>query len=292
MTPRRALIFDLDETLLADGADTWAALLATSAWACVRLAQLGQSNPRVIAETLAQATHARAQSLWARSPAADYCQRIGISAGEGLWGRFTGDDPGLQTLAAWAPGYQRGAWTGALAGLGVGSVPAHALAPELAARFRAERLPRQTLFPEVIEVLHAFQAQRAQYALALLTNGAPDVQRDKLTGAGLTSYFEAITISGEMGIGKPDPRIFAHTLTALGAVATDAVNAANAVNAVNAANAVMVGDSLARDIAGARRSGMRAIWICRAADTAPAPADADETPDATIGSLRELAGVL
>jgi len=284
MTPRRALIFDLDETLMADGADTWAALLATSAWACVRLAQLGQSHPRVTAETLAQAAHAHAQSLWARSPAADYCQRIGISAGEGLWGRFTGDDPGLQTLAAWTPGYQQGVWTGALAGLGVGAVPAHALAPELAARFRAERLPRQTLFPEVIEVLRAFQAQRAQYALALLTNGAPDVQRDKLTGAGLASYFEAIIISGEVGIGKPDPRIFAHTLATLAAAATAATAA------------VMVGDSLARDIAGARRSGLRAIWICRAADTAPAPADADETPDATpdatIGSLRELAGVL
>lgn len=283
MSPRRALIFDMDETLLADGADTWAALLATSAWACARLMQLGQSNPRMSAEALAQAANTHAESLWARSPAADYAQRIGISAGEGLWGRFTGDDPGLQTLAAWAPGYQQGAWTGALAGLGVGAVPAHALAPELAARFREERLARHTLFPEVDEVLRALQAQPTRYALGMLTNGAPDVQKAKIAAAGLEPYFEAIVISGAVGIGKPDPRIFAHTLAALGFV--DAA-------AADPTRAVMVGDSLPRDIVGAHRSSMRSIWIRRDADETPTPSSADETPDATITSLRELMAVL
>jgi len=280
MSLRRALIFDMDETLLNDHADMQAALLATSAFACERLAQLGQANPRATAEALAQAADARAEALWARSPAADYAHRIGISAGEGMWGRFTGDDPGLRTLAAWAPGYQQGIWTGALAGLGVGAVPAHALAPELAERFRAERIPRQTLFPEAIAVLEALQAQSTRYALALLTNGAPDVQRSKLMGAGLAPYFDAITISGELGVGKPDPRIFAHTLVALGSDVADA------------AHAVMVGDSLPRDIAGANRSGLRAIWVCRDADDKQQPRSADESPTATIASLRELAGVL
>ncbi len=279
-TTRRALIFDMDETLLDDDADTQATLLATSAWACERLAQLGQSNPRVTAEALARATFARAEARWARSPAAEYTKRIGINAGEGLWGRFTGDDPGLRTLAGWAPGYQQGVWTEGLAGLGVGVAPAHALAPELAERFRIERPARQTLFSDVVEVLGALRVQRENYALALITNGAPDVQRTKVTRSGLAPYFDAIVISGELGVGKPDPRIFAHTLAALGADIADP------------SQAVMTGDSLGRDIAGARRSGIRAIWMRRHPDAQRPPASAEETPDATIGSLRELAGVL
>lgn len=276
MTPRRALIFDMDETLLADSADTQAALLATSEWACARLAQAGQANARLHPAALAQATRTHARSRWAQAPAADYCQRIGISSGEGLWGRFVGEDPALRTLAAWAPGYQQGAWTSALAGLGVGAVPAHAYAPELAARFRAERLPRQTLFPEVTAVLQALRAQ-PQYALALLTNGAPDIQRDKLMGAGLAPYFEVIVVSGEVGVGKPDPRIYAHTLDALG---------------VDAAGATMIGDSLRNDITGAQRSGLRAIWVRRATDAATTPREDEAIPNATIASLRELAALL
>ena len=182
----------------------------------------------------------------------------------------------MRALAAWAPGYQQGAWTSALAGLGVGAVPAHAYAPELAARFRAERLPHQTLFPEVTAVLQALR-QQPQYALALLTNGAPDIQRDKIAGAGLAPYFAVIVVSGEVGVGKPDPRIYAHTLAALG---------------VDAADATMIGDSLRNDIAGAQQSGLRAIWVRREVAAGSEPHVGGAMPDATIASLNELAALL
>ena len=45
---------------------------------------------------------------------------------------------------------------------------------------------------------------REIYQLALVTNGAPDLQREKIQGSKLALYFDAILISGEVGIGKPD----------------------------------------------------------------------------------------
>lgn len=57
---------------------------------------------------------------------------------------------------------------------------------------------------------------------------------------------DGVVISGELGYGKPDPRMFAAALAILGTQATQTV---------------MVGDSAQRDVAAAQRSGMRAIWV-------------------------------
>ena len=92
------------------------------------------------------------------------------------------------------------------------------------------------------------QALQGRYRLAVLTNGAPAHQREKLHGSGLATYFEAVVVSGEVGVGKPDPRIFAAALAAL-AVAPSAT--------------VMVGDSIERDIVGAQAAGLRAVWLNR-----------------------------
>ena len=53
----------------------------------------------------------------------------------------------------------------------------------------------------------------------------------------------------------------------------------------------MVGDSLARDIVGARRAGVKAVWVNRSgAGRGDPPAEA--VPDVEIASLRELPDVL
>jgi putative hydrolase of the HAD superfamily len=57
-----------------------------------------------------------------------------------------------------------------------------------------------------------------------------------------------LAISGEFGIGKPEPSIFEHTLSLLGS---------------DREHAVMVGDSLARDVDGAIAAGLRAVWVNR-----------------------------
>ena len=72
--------------------------------------------------------------------------------------------------------------------------------------------------------------------IGMITNGASDIQRAKIAGSGLAGYFDTILVSGEEGFGKPKPEIFR--------LAIDRLD-------VDEASAVMIGDSLARDIAGA-----------------------------------------
>ncbi|MEO7190548.1 MAG: HAD family hydrolase [Vicinamibacterales bacterium] len=91
--------------------------------------------------------------------------------------------------------------------------------------------------------------------------------------ASFQSHFELEALisvavsSSEHGFMKPHPAIFQAALDLM---------------QVPARRAVMVGDSLAHDVEGARRAGMRGILLARGAD-ATAPADGD-----VIRSLREL----
>jgi FMN phosphatase YigB (HAD superfamily) len=61
-------------------------------------------------------------------------------------------------------------------------------------------------------------------------------------------------VSGDLGAGRPDPRIFAEALRAAGA---------------RPADAVMVGDNVAKDVEGALAAGLDAVWINRAARPRP-----------------------
>jgi putative hydrolase of the HAD superfamily len=260
--PTRAVLFDLDETLHADSAATQAALRATAALAATRAPQLDD------AETLARTAWLRALDGYRASPHQNYFAEIGVSAGECLWGRFIGEDARLRPIARWAIDYQLETWERALSYVGLRD---DILAATLAERFRAERRARHDwLFPEVIATLDRL---RPTYALALITNGAPDIQRDKLAHSGLEPYFPVVAVSGEAGVAKPEPAIFAQTLAAL-EVAPD--------------EAVMVGDNPAADILGANRAGVRAIWIRREGQ----PLTAGARPDATIATLDELDALL
>jgi putative hydrolase of the HAD superfamily len=82
--------------------------------------------------------------------------------------------------------------------------------------------------------------------LALLTNGSGDAQRSKIARFGLESLFDAILIEGELGFGKPDPRVYVRALEAL---------------EVSPADTWMVGDNLEWDVAQPQRHGILGIWI-------------------------------
>ena len=89
---------------------------------------------------------------------------------------------------------------------------------------------------------------------------------------GLDGLISAAVSSAEHGYLKPHPGIFQAALDQLGIAASDAV---------------MVGDSLAHDILGARQAGLRAILLVRGLRPLGIPDDVE-----TIGSLAELAQVL
>lgn len=103
----KSILFDLDDTLVVEGAAADAAFLAT----CERAHEKHGINP----EALHQSVRYHARELWRASTTITYCRAIGISSWEGLWARFLGSDPNLQILRAWAPTYRREAWFRALA---------------------------------------------------------------------------------------------------------------------------------------------------------------------------------
>jgi len=228
----RAVLFDLDETLILDEPVTQEALAAS--------AELAEGLDR---RRLAGRALAAARAMWAEGPYAAYCDRIGHSAGEGLWARYDrGEHPAIAGLRAWAPGYRVAAWRAALAEQGVDDDD---LAAAMAGRF-AERRRRYPRYPEVDGLLTALRERGCR--LGIVTNGVPDLQRTKLAGSGLEPLFDAIAISGEIDCGKPEPGIFTYVCGQLG---------------VAQAEAVMVGDNPGRDVAGAIAAGMRSVWVQR-----------------------------
>jgi putative hydrolase of the HAD superfamily len=110
------------------------------------------------------------------------------------------------------------------------------------------------------DVLPALETLRANHRLALISNGLGRDQRLKIDRLGLGDYFEVLVISEEIGVTKPEPAIFAHTLKELGLPAKAAVHA---------------GDNPHHDVAGARGHGMRSVWVNRAGGRFDGPGDAD-----------------
>ncbi len=84
--------------------------------------------------------------------------------------------------------------------------------------------------------------------LAAITNAAGAHQRAKLGALGLESAFDAVLISGEVGVAKPHRAIFRRACRAL---------------RVLPAQAVHVGDQLDTDAEGARDAGLHGVWLNR-----------------------------
>lgn len=124
-------------------------------------------------------------------------------------------------------------------------------------------------FDGAFETLQALRA--AGHRLGLLTNGCSTFQRAKLSRFQLEQFFELVLIEGELGFGKPDARVFQQALRFFGCDPQDAV---------------MVGDNLAADVAGAQAVGVRAIW--HDCDSVGIPAESFVVPDAVITRLTEL----
>jgi 2-haloacid dehalogenase len=108
-----------------------------------------------------------------------------------------------------------------------------------------------------------------RFPLALITNGIASVQNKRFASSPITSYFQSIVISEEVGIAKPDPRIFTPALQKIG---------------VEAADVLYVGDSVSSDMAAARNAGMDFCWL----NPGSIPVPDGYSPTHIIGSIKEL----
>lgn len=253
----RAVIFDLDDTLVWDERISRRALLETAAEAAARS---GADAGRL-------AGHAKraAEELWHEHAPVDRCNELGIVAFEGMWGHFHGDEDYLRHLREWTPWFRAEIWRRALA---VEGTVDEGLASELGELFARRRRELQDPLPGAEQILQRLRS--AGLHIGLLTNGAPDLQREKIEASGLGMYFDAAVVSGEIGTGKPEPEIFRHLLEKLGTEPHESL---------------MVGNSLTRDIAGAKRVGMASCWLALEGEDEPV---GSVEPDYTIQSLGEL----
>jgi putative hydrolase of the HAD superfamily len=102
-----------------------------------------------------------------------------------------------------------------------------------------------SLDPDTLPVLHALKSQKS---LALISNfDHPPYVHSLLSALGLTEFFDSIVISGDVGVKKPDPRIFSFALQQ---------------TQLQPHEVVYVGDSTV-DVQGALAAGMCPIRIQR-----------------------------
>jgi putative hydrolase of the HAD superfamily len=124
------------------------------------------------------------------------------------------------------------------------------------------------------------ELKRRGYALALVADGRPATYRNVLSHYGLYHLFDVHTISEEVGVEKPDARMFHHAMRRLG------------IGPERYGQVVMLGNNLERDVKGANSVGMISVWLDWAPRRAKTPADAAEVPRYTIRLPLELLGVI
>jgi putative hydrolase of the HAD superfamily len=128
--------------------------------------------------------------------------------------------------------------------------------------------------PETTAVLERLTADGLRLGLVSNITLRPDLMRGDLAANGLARHLTATIFSSELGVRKPDPRIFAVALERLGTTPEETV---------------FIGDRLVDDVAGAQAVGMRAIHTTQWRHEEPGP---DDHPDGTITTLAELPAIL
>ncbi|MEM7159934.1 MAG: YjjG family noncanonical pyrimidine nucleotidase [Myxococcota bacterium] len=111
---------------------------------------------------------------------------------------------------------------------------------------------------------------RRDHRLAIITNGLSAVQRPRFAASSIGHRFDPVVISDEVGVAKPDPRIFDLVFEGMGHPAKDEV--------------LLIGDSLSSDIRGGSNYGLDTVWFNPQQKTAPS----DLSITHQIAALTEL----
>ena len=143
--------------------------------------------------------------------------------------------------------------------------PDQELADVMAAAYFAHRHGEVRLHADVAAVLDALAPH---YVLGLVTNGNTDPER-----SGLGGRFGFRLGADDIGIRKPDPRMFTMAAAAAGC---------------HPSELVYVGDQPTKDVAAPQSVGCRGVWLNRTGTPCPPGIE----PDAVISTLSELPAVL
>jgi 2-haloacid dehalogenase len=144
--------------------------------------------------------------------------------------------------------------------------------PELRQRLMALYRELDT-FAEVTDVLTRLQQGGMQ--TAILSNGAPDMLNAGVTAAGLDTLLDEVLSVEDVGVFKPDPRVYQLAVDRLGVAPAD----------------ICFMSSNGWDAAGAAAFGFRVVWVNRYRQPAEQlPAQPDFVID-TLSPLPELLGL-
>ncbi len=126
-------------------------------------------------------------------------------------------------------------------------------AARLSRMYRAHYLSLRRPVPGAREMLARLHGRTV---VGIVTNNEVAEQRAKLAYLGVAAFVDLLVVSEEVGVGKPDPLIFETALERAGARAEETV---------------MIGDSWANDVIGARNVGIGAVWFNRFGADPPEP---------------------
>jgi putative hydrolase of the HAD superfamily len=176
----RAILFDLDETLLSFG-DRRAQIAAALAEIAEPIASIGLPEAIEAVEAAFKAHWAdqARHKAWRAKPLIEARLAIALDAFETL-----------EVLGA------------------RGLTQAHAAA--FAQAFHASRERQIRPYPDALETLDELRARGVR--LGLITNGQGEIQRAKINRFDLVRRFDHIQIEGEHGFGKPEDRAYLHAL--------------------------------------------------------------------------------
>ena len=138
-----------------------------------------------------------------------------------------------------------------------------------------------TLHDDALPALDAIAAALPSVRYGIITNGELAFQTSKVERLALQSRMEHVVASGDVGIAKPDVRIFHEALRRFSGTAPVSAGA-------------YVGDRLRTDAIGAARAGLLGVWLDRhgVEPVAADAAEADEVGVVRIRGLDELPALL
>ena len=151
-----------------------------------------------------------------------------------------------------------------------------------AARLEVDALELNRVFIAIMaEVCQPLEGARALLEcvaehgkVGIVTNGFTDLQEARLAQTGFTDLIDLVVISEQVGVAKPDPKIFAYALTQMQHDTPERV--------------LMTGDNPHSDVLGAQRSGLHACWL----NPTDVPCPLPTPPHYTVNSLTALQQLL
>lgn len=121
-------------------------------------------------------------------------------------------------------------------------IDAHRVGRRAARTFRAASVRKKRVFPESLRLLEYLKG----LPMGVVSNGQRVFSERELRHLGLSKYFDVLVFSSDVGVKKPDPRIFRYALGKLSA---------------DPAHTLFIGDSYRNDILAPREIGMRSMFV-------------------------------